>query len=84
MVVAVVILVVVAVVVVAVVAVVVVVVAKIKLYEKENFKIVTIEMGAAKFYFLINDKRIIYKLKSLSFTLKQRGCVTFGSAVLHQ
>jgi hypothetical protein len=40
-----------------------------KVYEKENVKIVTVEMRAAGFCFLINNKRIIYKLKSINFII---------------
>jgi len=42
-----------------------------KVFEKDNVKIVAVEMRAEEFYFLINNKRTIYKLKSLYF--KARG-----------
>jgi hypothetical protein len=51
--------------------VVVVVVQKMKVREKENVKVATGEMRAAEFYFLINNKSIIYEIKSFNFTLKQ-------------
>jgi len=62
---------VVVVVVVVVVAVAVVVVQKMKVCEKDDVKIVAVEMRVEQFYFIINNKRIMYKLKSLNFSLKQ-------------